>query len=150
MMTAAAPITLSEASVRTASPKYSPMNTGAVSGGIAVLLRAEGFAAFATALALYGYAGFSWPLFALLFLAPDLAMVAYVAGPRFGAFGYNLVHTYAVAVAITLAGFFGGMPAAIGGGLILIAHIGFDRALGFGLKYSTGFSDTHLHRVSRG
>ena len=31
--------------------------------------------------------------------------------------------------------------------LIWIAHIGFDRMLGFGLKYATGFKDTHLSRV---
>jgi hypothetical protein len=28
--------------------------------------------------------------------------------------------------------------------LIWTAHIGFDRALGIGLKYPTGFGDTHL------
>ena len=119
------------------------------STGVAVLLRIEGAAALVAALALYGHADFSWPLFALLFLAPDLAMLAYLAGPRLGAAGYNLVHTYTVALALTLAGFFGAMPAATAGGLILIAHIGFDRALGFGLKYASGFGDTHLHRARR-
>jgi hypothetical protein len=29
--------------------------------------------------------------------------------------------------------------------LIWIAHIGFDRMLGFGLKYPTVFKDTHLN-----
>jgi len=45
-------------------------------GGVRVLLRLEGFAAFAVAVALYAYNGFSWPAFALLFLAPDLSMLA--------------------------------------------------------------------------
>jgi len=31
--------------------------------------------------------------------------------------------------------------------LAWLAHIGIDRALGFGLKYSTAFDDTHLQRV---
>ncbi|HYM69330.1 MAG TPA: DUF4260 family protein [bacterium] len=31
--------------------------------------------------------------------------------------------------------------------LILTAHIGIDRLLGFGLKYPTGFKDTHLQRL---
>jgi len=31
--------------------------------------------------------------------------------------------------------------------LIWLAHIGFDRMLGFGLKYPTRFADTHLARV---
>ena len=92
---------------------------------------------------------FSWPAFALLFLAPDLAMLAYLAGPRAGAIAYNLVHTYALALALMLAGFLVGVPAAAAGGLIWIAHIGFDRALGYGLKYPTGFGDTHLGRSGR-
>jgi hypothetical protein len=31
--------------------------------------------------------------------------------------------------------------------LIWIAHIGVDRALGYGLKYPSSFKDTHLQRV---
>jgi hypothetical protein len=31
--------------------------------------------------------------------------------------------------------------------LIWIAHIGLDRAIGYGLKYPTGFRDTHLGKV---
>ncbi|GLR92489.1 hypothetical protein GCM10007858_01070 [Bradyrhizobium liaoningense] len=33
--------------------------------------------------------------------------------------------------------------------LIWLAHIGIDRALGYGLKYSAGFSFTHLGRIGR-
>jgi hypothetical protein len=32
---------------------------------------------------------------------------------------------------------------------IWVAHIGFDRMLGYGLKYPTAFSDTHLGRIGR-
>jgi hypothetical protein len=120
-----------------------------VTGGARTLLRLEGFAAFAAALAFYAQAKFSWPAFALFFLAPDLAMLAYLAGPRAGAIAYNLAHTYALALALTLAGFFVDEPLAAAGGLIWIAHIGFDRALGYGLKYPTGFGDTHLGRIGR-
>ena len=118
-------------------------------GGVRVLLRLEGFAAFAVAVALYAYNGFSWPAFALLFLAPDLSMLAHFAGPRLGAAIYNLVHTYALALVLVLAGFFGALPVLTGAGLILVAHIGIDRALGYGLKYATGFGDTHLGRIGR-
>jgi len=31
--------------------------------------------------------------------------------------------------------------------LVWLAHIGFDRFFGYGLKYPTGFKDTHLQRV---
>lgn len=117
--------------------------------GVRALLRLEGFAAFAAALALYWHAGFSWPVFAVLFLAPDLSMLSYLAGPRAGALGYNFAHTYAAALALTLVGFLGGAPAAAAVGLIWIGHIGFDRALGYGLKYSTGFGDSHLGQLGR-
>jgi len=119
---------------------------GFVTGGVRRMLRLEAFAAFAAVVAVYAHGGFSWPLFALLFLAPDLAMLAYVGGPRGGAFVYNLAHNAALALATTLAGFFGAAPFVAAAGLIWIAHIGFDRALGYGLKYSTHFRDTHLGR----
>ncbi len=123
---------------------------GPALGGVRAVLRLEGAAAFAAAVALYGYAGFSWPLFALLFLAPDLAMLAYLIGPRAGAFVYNLAHTYALALPLALAGFYLGSAVAAALGLIWIAHIGFDRMLGYGLKYASGFGDTHLGRIGRG
>ncbi len=114
------------------------------------VLRLEGATASAAAVALYGYAGFSWPLFALLFLAPDLAMLAYLIGPRAGALVYNLAHTYALALPLALAGFYLGSAVAAALGLIWIAHIGLDRMLGYGLKYRSGFGDTHLGRIGRG
>lgn len=66
-----------------------------------------------------------------------------------GGLAYNLVHTYALALPLALAGFAVGSPVASALGLILIAHIGFDRMLGFGLKYASGFGDTHLGRTGR-
>jgi hypothetical protein len=32
---------------------------------------------------------------------------------------------------------------------ILIAHVGMDRALGYGLKLPSAFQDTHLGRIGR-
>jgi Domain of unknown function (DUF4260) len=122
---------------------------GFTSGGVRFVLRLEGFAALAVSVALYAHAGFPWPIFALFFLAPDLSMLGYFAEPRTGAAVYNFVHTYAVALPLAIAGFFAALPALTIAGLILIAHIGFDRALGFGLKYSTAFGDTHLGRSGR-
>jgi len=121
--------------------------TGVVSGGVRSALPLEGAAALLAAAVLYAEAGYSWRLFALGFLVPDVAMLAYFAGPRVGAVVYNLAHTYALAVALALAGFIGGEPAMAAAALIWIAHIGFDRALGFGLKYASGFGDTHLGRT---
>jgi hypothetical protein len=122
---------------------------GSVVGGVRLLLRLEGAAALAAALALYAHGGFSWLLLAALFLSPDLTMLAYFAGPRIGAAAYNAAHVYALPLALLLAGFIAGLPAATAGALIWIAHIGIDRALGYGLKYATGFGDTHLGRIGR-
>jgi len=116
---------------------------------VRTILRLEGAAAFAAAVALYAHAGFSWPLFALLILAPDLAMLPYLIGPRAGAAAYNLVHTYAFPLPLALAGFWFASPIVAALGLIWIAHIGMDRMLGYGLKYASGFADTHLGRIGR-
>jgi Domain of unknown function (DUF4260) len=123
---------------------------GVAPPGVRAVLRLEGAAALAAAIALYAHAGLSWPLFALLLLAPDLAMLAYLAGPRAGALVYNLAHTYALALPLALAGFFVGSAVASAPALIWIAHIGLDRMLGYGLKYASGFGDTHLGHIGRG
>ncbi len=34
-------------------------------------------------------------------------------------------------------------------GILLVAHVGMDRAFGYGLKYPTSFQDTHLGRIGR-
>ncbi len=123
--------------------------SGSASGGVRAVLRLEGAAVLVAAVALHAHAGFSWIALVVLFLAPDLSMLAYLVGPRAGALFYNLVHTYALALPLALAGFAFGSPVASALALILIAHIGFDRMLGYGLKYASGFSDTHLSRIGR-
>jgi hypothetical protein len=122
----------------------------ALPSAVRTILRLEAAAAFAGAIALYAHAGFSWPMFALLILAPDLAMLPYLIGPRAGAAAYNCVHTYALALPLALVGFWFAWPIVAAIGLIWIAHIGIDRMFGYGLKYATGFGDTHLGRIGRG
>ncbi len=131
------------------SPPAPAMHGSASSSpaGVKAILRLEGAAALAAAIALYAHAGFSWPLFAALILAPDLAMLPYLIGPRAGAAAYNLVHTYSLALPLALAGYFLASPLALALGLIWIAHIGTDRMLGYGLKYASGFHDTHLGSI---
>jgi hypothetical protein len=111
------------------------------------LLHLEGLVLFAAALALYIDADFSVLALVLLFLAPDLSMLAYLAGPRVGAACYDAVHTTALPLALGAIGVLAGGDAAVQVALIWLAHIGIDRMLGYGLKYPTGFKDTHLQRV---
>lgn len=96
---------------------------------------------------LYWLNGGSWILFVLLLLAPDLSMLGYLAGSRIGAAIYNAFHTYALPVILATYGLLGGSSLAVSMALIWLAHIGVDRLLGYGLKYASGFQDTHLDRV---
>ena len=119
-----------------------------LSGTLRTWLRVEGLAVFAATLALYVHDGGSLWLFVLLFLAPDLSMLAYLGGPVVGALGYNLVHTYSAPAVLATVGV-AGLPWALPLALIWAAHIGFDRALGYGLKHRAGFGFTHLGRIGR-
>ena len=112
-----------------------------------VLLRAEGVAVAVTAIALYLHADYPWWLLVVLALAPDLSMVGYAAGPTIGAAAYDAAHTYSLPVVLAAIGVIADAEIAIQVGLIWLAHIGVDRAIGYGLKYPTGFKDTHLQRV---
>jgi len=114
-----------------------------------VWLRIEGLAAFGLAITLYYHFRLPWFWFAVLFLTPDLSMLGYLASNRVGAVVYNLAHTYAVALAVFALGITLKDGSATAAGLILCGHIGFDRALGYGLKLPGGFSDTHLGRIGR-
>ncbi|MGR3541089.1 MAG: DUF4260 domain-containing protein [Hasllibacter sp.] len=108
-------------------------------------LRVEGAAIGAAALILYLWLGGPMWLLAVMILAPDLSMLGYLAGPRVGAACYNLVHTYAAPAGLALAAVFL-VPLPLGpfAALAWVAHIGVDRALGYGLKGAAGFKHTHL------
>jgi hypothetical protein len=120
-----------------------------MSASVRPWLRLEGAAVLAVAAALYASTGQSWWLFAAVFLAPDLAMLAYLRGPKVGALAYNLAHTYTTYLAVAGAGVLVGSVLLSALGLIGVAHVGFDRTLGYGLKLPSGFHDTHLGPIGR-
>ena len=76
-------------------------------------------------------------------------MVGYLGGPHTGAITYNLAHNWATGGAILGLGLLASIPALALAGVILVAHTGVDRLLGYGLKYPTAFQDTHLGRIGR-
>jgi len=125
------------------------LTDGHVAGATRALLRLEGLALLAAASTFYAQGGGDWKLFAMLFLAPDLSLVAYAFGPRFGALAYNAAHSTIGALALLAAGKIADAPLAAPLALIWLAHIGFDRALGYGLKYTRGFRETHLGPLAR-
>ena len=111
------------------------------------ILHLEGAAIFAAALYFYHAGKYHWWVFALLFLAPDLFMLGYLISVKRGAIAYNLVHTLTLPLMVGAASVILAAPQWIPYALIWLAHIGIDRALGYGLKYPTFFRDTHLQHV---
>jgi hypothetical protein len=123
--------------------------TGTVTGGLRTLLRLEGLTLFAGMTLLYAVWGGSWWVYALLFLVPDVSFAACLAGPRAGAIIYNAAHSYMAPMALMTTGFGTDSPLTLSIAMIWLAHIGIDRALGYGLKYSAGFGFTHLGRIGK-
>lgn len=111
------------------------------------LLRGEGAAVAIAAVAIYFDAGFPWWLLLVLALAPDLSMVGFAVSPAVGTAAYNAAHTYVAPVLLGAVGVLADAELAAQLALIWIAHIGVDRAIGYGLKYPSAFKDTHLQRV---
>jgi len=114
------------------------------------LLRLEGVVVVLASVVLYAASGSSWLMFAVLLLAPDAGILGYAAGARAGAVTYNLMHTYAVPVAMVAVAVSADRPLVVAIGLIWLVHIGLDRALGYGLKYDDAFGHTHLGWIGRG
>ncbi|SFE06938.1 protein of unknown function [Chitinophaga sp. CF118] len=92
---------------------------------------------------------YAWWLFPVCILLPDLSMTGYLGGNKTGAFVYNFVHHKAIAILVYLAGFYYHQDVILFTGIILFAHSSMDRMFGYGLKYVTGFKDTHLGPIGR-
>jgi hypothetical protein len=113
-----------------------------------LLQRLEGFLALGVGIAAYTWLEQSWIIFALLFLVPDISMLGFARSARAGMVSYNLGHTYIAPALLALTAPLLG-PIAYGLAAIWVAHIGFDRMLGFGLKLGNGFGETHLGKVGK-
>jgi hypothetical protein len=125
------------------------LEPGMTTGVVRTWLRMEGVAAFAAGIVLYALNGGEWLLIIPLLLLPDLSAIGYLAGPRIGAISYNAILIWApgfiaLAIGLWLASLVMQLLAAI-----LIAHVGMDRAVGYGLKLPGSFRDTHLGRMGR-
>jgi hypothetical protein len=118
-----------------------------VSGNVRGLLRLEAVALLLLALVAYAHGGYGWGRFLALLLLPDLSMLGYLAGARAGAAFDNAAHSTLGPIALGFVAFLGWISPALP--LIWLAHVAMDRALGYGLKYASGFGDTHLGRIGR-
>ncbi|HZH08768.1 MAG TPA: DUF4260 domain-containing protein [Microvirga sp.] len=121
----------------------------AVAGMPRLLLRLEGLALLATATWAFAHMGQPWWVYAGVFFLPDLSFAAYAAGPKVGSIVYNALHSTIGPAILGSAGLLLGHSLLLGIAAIWAAHVGFDRMLGYGLKYATAFTDTHLGRIGR-
>ena len=117
---------------------------GVVIGIPKQVLRAEGALILAAAIYAYSQTNMGWLLFTILFFTPDIFMLGYLINSRLGAITYNVGHTYLTPAILLGLGLSVGHSQLIAIALIWIGHIGFDRAVGYGLKYAIGFKSSHL------
>lgn len=115
-----------------------------VTGKPKIWLRIEGLVLLVATIILFSGQGQKWWLYPVLLLVPDIFMVGYLANTKVGAFFYNLGHSYFAPALIILLAWRADNKIALALGIIWLGHIGFDRFMGYGLKYDSDFKHTHL------
>jgi hypothetical protein len=113
------------------------------------LIRLEEFGQFLFSIYLFSLLPYPWWFYPLFFFAPDLSMLGYLISPRFGAVTYNLIHHKAIALGLFVVGALSHIPVISLMGVIFLGHTSLDRVLGYGLKHSDSFNNTHLGIIGR-
>ncbi|MGQ8337184.1 DUF4260 domain-containing protein [Sunxiuqinia sp. A32] len=93
--------------------------------------------------------GYTWWVFVLFLLVPDISMIGYLFGNKAGANIYSFFHQKSLAVLVGIVGYVVDIPELTFSGIILFGHSSFDRLTGYGLKYSKGFNYTHLGAIRK-
>lgn len=111
--------------------------------------RIEAAIVLVTAIVLFAHLdhGLAWWVAVIVFFLPDAGFAGYALGPKAGAVVYNVLHVYALGMVLLAVGFAIGSGSVAALGALWMAHAGFDRMLGFGLKSPEGFKVTHLGRI---
>ena len=132
-----------------ADPSPRPAPAGMTDGAVRTWLRLEGLAAFGLGVGLFAANGGNVLLLVPLLLLPDVSAAGYLAGPRVGAATYNLLHNWVPGIVALGFGVWLASPTVLLLAAVLIAHVGMDRAVGYGLNLPSSFGDTHLGRMGR-
>ena len=114
-----------------------------------IWLRFEGFILLISTIFLFAEQHQKWWMYPALLLVPDIFMIGYLIDKKIGAFLYNLGHAYPSPALVIYLGWHFHHPFVIALGVIWLGHIGWDRFFGYGLKYDTGFKDTHLGSLEK-
>lgn len=111
------------------------------------IVKLEGLAIFLAAIYFFYITEGAWLWFFVLFLVPDISMVGYLKDKRIGAILYNIVHNFFTAFLMIAFGLILKNLVLQHLGIILLAHVGFDRFFGYGLKYKDNFKSTHIQKL---
>ena len=111
------------------------------------ILHVEYGVAFLFVLMIYIKFDFSLWVFILLLFVPDVTMVGYLRNAQIGAVVYNLGHNLILPIMCTTFCLYVSNETGLMLAMIWLAHILMDRFLGYGLKYSQSFQETHMQRV---
>lgn len=124
-------------------------NYGYVWGLPKMLLRIEALLLFAASIIVFALQGLDWWIYPLLVLLPDVFMVGYLKSTKLGAIVYNIGHSTPVPAILLGLGLLDTNSWLIALAAIWFGHIGWDRLLGYGLKYNDSFKHTHLSDLTK-
>ena len=113
------------------------------------LLKLEELFMFGLSIFLFSKLDFVWWWYPLFLFVPDLSMIGYLINPKVGAMTYNFIHHKALGISILVFGMILTTPFLQFAGLILFGHSSMDRVLGYGLKHSDSFQNTHLGVIGK-
>ncbi len=108
------------------------------------ILKLEELIMFLLSIYLFSLLDYSWWVYLVFILTPDIGMLGYVMNASVGAMTYNIFHHKGVAILVGFAGFWWQTPELQLAGIILFGHASMDRIFGYGLKFSDNFKHTHL------
>ena len=112
-----------------------------------ILLHAEGAVVFLISLFFFKFIEGNWLLFIVLLFVPDIFMLGYLANAKIGSIIYNAGHLYIIPLMLIVLSVLYESSIFLQIGIIWAAHIGLDRAFGYGLKYEANFRDAHFKRL---
>lgn len=112
--------------------------------------RVESGLIFLASIYFFHHQHFNLLLFIVFLFAIDVSMIGYATkNNTIGAQIYNVGHSYILPVVLLVLGVVTANNVLLGSGLIWAGHVGLDRALGYGLKLDSGFTDTHLGKIGK-
>lgn len=112
------------------------------------LIKLEELALLILSVYLFLTLDYEWWIPAVLFFSPDLSILAYkLTNDRYASYVYNFFHHKTLVILLYIFGAIIDIQFLQLIGIIILAHASMDRMLGYGLKYASGFKDTHMGRI---